>query len=63
MLGRELLPPEEEHRQVDTLAFALEVAYELDRDREATLHVARPEPVTAPSSIRPGRLPCAGTVS
>ncbi len=45
MLGRELLAPEEEQREVARRLLEVEVARELDGDREAALHVARAEPV------------------
>ena len=63
VLGRELLPPEEEHRQVTR-------GRPCSRSRASSIATARPpfmslapSPCTAPSSMRPGRLPCAGTVS
>jgi GTPase len=45
VLGRELLAPEQEQRQVARRRTLLEVACELDRDGEAALHVAGPEAV------------------
>jgi len=46
VLGRELLAAEEEKRDVvRPRPLAREVAEELDRDRDAAFHVARPEPV------------------
>ena len=45
VLGRELLPSEQEQREVARRLLEVEPARELDGDRETALHVARAEPV------------------
>ena len=64
VLRWELLATEEEECDVHASRLrGCELAHELERDGDATLHVARTAAVNGAVRDAPGHVPCAGTVS